>query len=97
MTTLNQMRPGQEAEILRVQGADAIACRLREMGFIPGETVVFVRAAPLGDPLKCIIQGSRIALRAAEARRISVVACASTAEAAEPACPAAAHPTAGAA
>ena len=74
MKTLDQLRPGQQGEIKQVQGCDGIACRLREMGFIPGETVRFLSAAPLGDPLNCIIQGCRIALRASEAVRVSLVA-----------------------
>jgi ferrous iron transport protein A len=74
MVTLDQLRPGQEGEILRVQGCDGIACRLREMGFVPGEAVKFLSAAPLGDPLNCIIQGSRIALRGSEAQRVCLLA-----------------------
>jgi ferrous iron transport protein A len=73
MITLDQLRPGQQGEIARVEGCDGIACRLREMGFVPGEAVRFVRAAPLGDPLHCIIQGSRIALRGSEAKRVCLV------------------------
>lgn len=73
MKTLDQLRPGQQGEIKRVQGCDGIACRLREMGFIPGETVRFLSAAPLGDPLNCIIHGCRIALRTSEAMRVSLV------------------------
>lgn len=73
MRTLDQLRPGQSGEIARVEGCDGISCRLREMGFVPGEVVRFLCAAPLGDPLNCIIQGSRVALRGREARRISLV------------------------
>jgi ferrous iron transport protein A len=72
MKTLDQLRPGQSGEIVRVEGADGIACRLREMGFIPGELVRFLNIAPLGDPMNCIVQGSRVALRRREARRISL-------------------------
>lgn len=72
MLTLDQLQPGQVGRIARVDGTDGIACRLREMGFVPGESVRFVAAAPLGDPLKCVIQGSRIALRGSEARRVAI-------------------------
>ncbi len=71
-TTLDQLRPGQQANIVRISGADGIASRVREMGFVPGETVQFVRSAPLGDPLKCSVHGSRIAVRCGEARRVYV-------------------------
>ncbi len=71
-TTLDQLKPGQRANIIRIAGADGIASRLREMGFVPGELVHFVRPAPLGDPLKCSVHGSRIAVRCGEARRVYV-------------------------
>jgi Fe2+ transport system protein FeoA len=73
MITLDKLEPGQSGEIARVEGCDGISCRLREMGFVPGESVRFLCAAPLGDPLNCVIQGSRIALRGREAARIRLV------------------------
>lgn len=72
MTTLDQLLPGQSGQILRIDGFDAIASRLREMGFVPGESVQYVRRAPLGDPVKCAIHGSRVAVRNGEARRVYV-------------------------
>ena len=70
--TLNTLKPGQTAIIVGVDGHDGIACRLREMGFLPGQTVTFLRSAPLGDPLKCFIRGSRVAVRVGEACRVRV-------------------------
>ncbi|TWU26229.1 FeoA domain protein [Novipirellula galeiformis] len=72
MTTLDQLKPGQMAQIVRIEGFDGIASRLREMGFVPGQAVQFLRSAPLGDPLKCSVQGSRIAVRCGEARRVFI-------------------------
>ena len=72
MTTLDQLRPGQRAEIIRIEGCDSIASRLREMGFVPGQAIEFLRVAPLGDPLKCLVQGTRIAVRNREARRVCI-------------------------
>lgn len=71
-TTLDQLRPGQRAEIVRIDGVDGIASRLREMGFVPGEPVEYLRCAPFGGPVKCSIHGSRIAVRCGEARRVLV-------------------------
>jgi ferrous iron transport protein A len=70
--TLDMLSPGQTADVIKVSGVDGIAVRLREMGFVPGEAVRLLRLAPLGDPLKCMIQGSRIALRSREAKRVVV-------------------------
>ena len=72
MTTLDQLQPGERGQIVGIEGFDGIASRLREMGFIPGQAIELLRVAPLGDPLKCSIQGSRIAVRAREARRVSI-------------------------
>lgn len=71
-TTLDQLRPGQCGKIVRIDGVDGIASRLREMGFVPGQTVQYLRTAPLGDPVKCSVQGSRIAVRCGEARRVLI-------------------------
>ena len=75
MTTLDALKPGQAGRIIRIDGFDGISSRLREMGFVPGQTVQFLRAAPLGDPLKCNIDGSRVAVRCSEARRVLVESC----------------------
>ena len=71
-TTLDQLKPGQRAQIIRINGVDGIAARLREMGFVPGEAVKYLRSAPFGGPVKCAIHGSRIAVRGGEARRVLV-------------------------
>lgn len=53
--------------------ADAIAQRLRDLGFVPGEPVRVVARAPWGgDPLLVQIGSTRFALRRAEACRITV-------------------------
>jgi ferrous iron transport protein A len=46
--------------------------RLREMGLLPGTTITFVRAAPLGDPLEFKLRGYHLTLRRAEAEQITV-------------------------
>ncbi|QDT14062.1 FeoA family protein [Alienimonas californiensis] len=70
--TLAALPAGRPARILDVLGEDALAARLMEMGLIPGETVVFHRAAPLGDPLEFSVCGYRISLRKSEAARVTV-------------------------
>lgn len=54
---------------------DVIARRLRELGFVPGESVRVVARGPLGgDPLLVQIGYTRFALRRAEAQRVQVKA-----------------------
>lgn len=55
------------------QPGDAIARRLRELGFVAGERVEVVAAGPFGaDPLLVQIGFTRFALRRAEAARVRV-------------------------
>ena len=55
------------------QPGDAIARRLRELGFVAGERVEVVAAGPFGaDPLLVQIGFTRFALRRTEAARVRV-------------------------
>lgn len=72
MTTLDQLLPGQRGHVVRIDGSDPIAARLREMGFVPGRAIQFVRSAPWGGPLNCFMEGCRLALRTTEAKRVAI-------------------------
>jgi ferrous iron transport protein A len=72
MRTLDRLRPGEQARIQAIDGDDAIAVRLMEMGLTEGEQVEHLGAAPLGDPLEFLIRGYRLSLRESEARRVVV-------------------------
>ena len=73
---LSQLAAGEEARVMAVtptSGADAIALRLLDLGFVPGEAVRCVALAPFGgDPMLVQIGFTRFALRASEAARILV-------------------------
>ena len=70
--TLAGLSQGETATIASVQGDDAIALRILEMGLTDGEQVTFLGVAPLGDPLEFSVRGYRLSLRAAEADRVRV-------------------------
>ena len=72
MTTLDQLAVGQRSRITDIQGDDAIAIRLMEMGLTEGEVIRVVAVAPLGDPVEYEIRGYRLSLRRTEARRVFV-------------------------
>lgn len=61
--------------MLAVDGTGVVVRRLMEMGIVPGASVRVVKAAPLGDPLQVCIRDYHLALRRAEARTITVIAC----------------------
>ena len=67
---------GQQGTVHLVRDAqpnDAIARRLRELGFVPGESLRLVTRAPFGgDPLLVQVGYTRFALRRSEAARIEL-------------------------
>jgi ferrous iron transport protein A len=70
LATLDTLRPGQTGRVLAVEGEDAVARRLVDLGFWPGSEVLVVRRAPLGDPIQVRVGGYRLALGRDEGRRI---------------------------
>lgn len=72
MTTLDQLRPGQRAEVTAVGGDPALVQRLYELGLFEGESVEFLTTAPLGDPVEIRLGNARLSLRRAEAAGVQV-------------------------
>jgi ferrous iron transport protein A len=70
--TLNDLRAGERGIILDIDGQDAVAARLMEMGLLPGETVEMIGAAPMGDPIEYAVYGYRISLRSIESARVRI-------------------------
>ena len=70
--TLDALPFNTEALVIAVNGSDAVAKRLMEMGVVPGAPVSLIKAAPLGDPLEVRVRNYHLALRRAEARTITV-------------------------
>lgn len=55
-----------------VEGEDALAARLRDLGLLPGTVVRLAARAPFGGPLLFRLRGYRLALRRDEALRVLV-------------------------
>jgi ferrous iron transport protein A len=72
MRTLDGLAPGDTARVVAVEGNDAVAVRLMEMGLIEGEQIQLLGAAPFGDPLEYLVCGYRLSLRKDEARRVTI-------------------------
>ena len=68
---LSELKPGQEAVILRFSGED-ISIKLMEMGLVPGESILMEQVAPLGDPISINVSGYHLSLRLNEAEQIIV-------------------------
>lgn len=71
-TTLNELRPGQSASVVKVGGRGDGHRRMVEMGLVSGATVEVVRVAPLGDPIEVSLKGYQLSLRKREAAEVVV-------------------------
>ena len=69
---LTNLPIGATARVVAVNGNNAIAKRLMEMGVVPGVSVRVIKAAPFGDPLEIRVRGYHLAMRKNEADAIEV-------------------------
>lgn len=70
--TLGALAVGDAAVVRTVGGRRELACRLMEMGLLPGTRVEVVRVAPLGDPLELRLRGYSLSVRRADALEVEV-------------------------
>jgi ferrous iron transport protein A len=66
--TLAEISKKTERVIKKLEGDEILVARLRELGFIRGESVLVVGRAPFGEPILVEIHGATIALRKEEAK-----------------------------
>ena len=72
--TLNQLKPGERATIIKVKGEGPVRRRILDMGVVTGADIEVVRVAPLGDPVEFRVKGYNLSLRKSEAQNIQVEA-----------------------
>ncbi len=72
MRTLDQLRMGEQAVIVRIMNSE-IAPKLLEMGCTPGENVKLQHIAPMGCPIAIEISGYILSMRMAEAKQIEII------------------------
>ncbi|MDD3244321.1 MAG: FeoA family protein [Eubacteriales bacterium] len=72
-TALNRLKPGMRGQIDALTAQGLLRRRLMDLGLMPGATVEMLQAAPFGDPTAYRVRGAVIALRAADAARITVI------------------------
>lgn len=70
--TLDKLPLGNKARVLSVQGGDAIARRLGELGLREGIAVEVLRRSPFGDPMVFELCGYQLCLRKSEAARVEI-------------------------
>ncbi|HDD69829.1 MAG TPA: hypothetical protein ENG19_01735, partial [Candidatus Bathyarchaeota archaeon] len=54
---LSELKTGEKAIIIQVQGSGALRRRLLDMGLVRGTEIEMVRKSPLGDPLEFLVKG----------------------------------------
>ncbi len=70
---LTQLSPGQSARIKNMnQLARPLRRKLMVMGLLPQTEVIYLRSAPLGDPLQIQCQGIRLSMQKSLAQQIEV-------------------------
>jgi len=70
--TLNDLKRGESATVLRIHGVSALRRRIMDMGVTHGCIVRVRNIAPLGDPIEIEVRGYRLCLRREDATTIEV-------------------------
>ncbi len=69
---LNELKPGQSAEITAIGGEGALRRHFLDMGVIPGTELTVIKLAPMGDPMELRIHGYELTLRLDDAEKIDI-------------------------
>ncbi|WP_289758583.1 ferrous iron transport protein B [uncultured Duncaniella sp.] len=72
LTRLSDLKPGQDATVVKILGHGAFRKRMLEMGFVTGRKVRVLLDAPLRDPVKYEIMDYEVSLRRSEAELVEV-------------------------
>ena len=69
---LDDMTPGQRAEVLELRTESRMRRRLLDLGLGPGTRVECVGQSPSGDPKAYLIRGAAVAIRSEDARTVTM-------------------------
>lgn len=72
MQTLKDLKVGQSARVVKLQGEGALRRRIMDMGITKGVEVHVRKVAPLGDPVEINVRGYELSIRKADAELILV-------------------------
>jgi Fe2+ transport system protein FeoA len=73
--TLEELKIGQKAKIIAVNGQGALRRRLLDMGLTPHTEVMVRKVAPMGDPIEIHLRGYELTIRKEDAKEIEVGMC----------------------
>lgn len=72
MKTLEDVKVGETAVVVRLHGEGAVKRRIMDMGLTRGTEVHVRKVAPLGDPMELTVRGYELSVRKADAEMIEV-------------------------
>ena len=72
MTTLREVKVGQDCTVAKLTGVGAVKRRIMDMGLTKGTGVYVRKVAPLGDPIEVTVRGYELSLRRDESDNIEV-------------------------
>jgi len=69
---LSELKHGEKAVIIKVEGSGVLKRRLLDMGLVRGTEIELIRKSPLGDPLEFLVKGYNLSLRKTECENVYV-------------------------
>ena len=72
MKTLRDVKIGETATVVKLQGEGAVRRRIMDMGITKGVEIYVRKVAPLGDPVEITVRGYELSVRKADAEMITV-------------------------
>jgi len=72
LKTLRDVKIGETATVVKLQGEGAIRRRIMDMGITKGVELYVRKVAPLGDPVEITVRGYELSVRKADAEMILV-------------------------
>ncbi|MDO4596137.1 MAG: FeoA family protein [Coriobacteriaceae bacterium] len=72
MKTLDELKVGESAVVVRLGGAGPLRRHLMDLGLIGNTPLKLVKVAPLGDPMELMVRGYSLSIRKEEARIVEV-------------------------
>lgn len=72
MKTLKDIKVGDSAVVVKLNGQGAVRRRIMDMGITKGVKVSVCKVAPFGDPLEITVRGYQLSLRKADAEMVEV-------------------------
>ena len=72
MRTLKDVKVGQSATVVKLNGDGPVRRRIMDMGITKRVEIYVRKVAPLGDPMELTVRGYELTLRKADAEMIEV-------------------------